>query len=227
MESATPMSDMLDDDNDFRAPLPAGFDVEQWKKEISSEELAFYNAIPVFKHPEVEAPTNETYWEFGRIRKRMGLGPYSYNDTQYNLIRATCEYLTAQDGKLPELATVAVFLGQGWQAVMAQLESYPPVLPLLAYAQHLATYRPDSPYPSGHIEIAVRDAEDYVQGCLDFLAQQQLKTEKAALERELEHHQAQQEHAQRMAERYERIVSVLVKILIFGLGITVGWWLAH
>ena len=174
------MSDMLGDN--LRGPLPPGFDLEQWLKEMNDNEQfeSLWKLILVFNHPRVEAPTNSTYLEFTRIRQRMGAGPSGPNDTQYNLIRATCEYLTAKAGGLPELANVARFLELGWRLVLAQLETYPPVVPLLAYAQHLVTYQPDSPNPTGHIEIAVQDAQEYVQGCLDFLRLEQEQRQQQA-----------------------------------------------
>jgi hypothetical protein len=180
--------------------------------------------MQVFEHPTVEPPTNNTYLEFTRIREQMGLGPSSENDTQYKLIRATCEYLTVKAGKLPELTNVEKFLGLGWQFVLHELGKFPPVAPLVAYAQHLVTFRPDSPYPTGHIEIAVQDAQDYVQGCLNFLKQQQeQQAEVAALELQVKEQQAQYDHAQRMVKRYE----LLGKILLFGAGVFVGWLLGH
>lgn len=218
------MSDMLGDN--LSGPLPPGFDLEQWLKEMGDNEQfeSLWKLIPVFEHPRVEAPTNKTYLEFTRIRSRMGLDPSSENDTQYNLIRATCEYLTAKAGGLPELANVARFLELGGLLVLRQLESYPPVVPLLAYAQHLATYRPDSPNPSGHVEIAVQDAQDYVQGCLDFQRQQ---SEQEAEQRAQQREQAAYEAKQRKMEAKQKVDNLIRGLIIFAAGIGTGLLIAY
>lgn len=220
------MCDLLAADS-LTAPLPEGFDEEQWVKEIDAKEWAKWKQIPFFEHPPVEPPTNETYWEFGRLRKCRGLGPDGQHDTQYNLVRASCEYLTAQRQALPTLGDVAAFLGQGWQPVLAQLESYPPVVPLLAYTQYLVTCRPDSPNPTGHVEYAVQDAHSYVEDCLTYLAQQ---AEKARHEAEqLTWQQQREDERAALEKRLQRdfIVGLVGQCALFALGVASGWFLAH
>lgn len=225
------MCDLLDADDRLTAPLPEGFDEEQWVKEIDAKEWEKWKQIPLFEHPPVEPPTNETYWEFGRLRKRMGLGPDGPHDTQYNLVRASCEYLTAQREALPTLSEVAAFLGQGWQPVLAQLESYPPVVPLLAYTQYLVGCRPDSPEPHGHVDYAVRDAYDYVQECLNFLAKQaeraQAQAEEAAWHQQRAEEKAASDKRFRRAMAVNMVVQMMLLAAVFGLGVGLGWVLAH
>lgn len=168
--------------------------------------------FPVFQHPEVAPSTNASYHYFTAVMADRGRFPEEH-DTQYNLIRATFEYLAGPEGQAVELQEALRFLQQPWRAVLAQLETYPPVVPLLAYTQAIAA-DDESLFVRGNAgEEAIQKGSYYVHGCIEFLSEQAVQQEREQ-QREAEALATQQALAwlEKQAKR-DRMVSLLMEVL--------------
>ena len=182
--------------------------------------------------PQYDDPSpNASYREFAELRRKMGREEDTY-DRGLNLIRACYDYLAGPERKQVQLPQVLTFLTQPCEDVLTTLSSYQPVYCWLLRASLLLEDNNERDiFLMERVKGAVQSAKRFIQECLDYPAIEAQAYQEAAKQTEYQRSVAEREkksaELERKLDRQNMIADINIKILIFGLGLALGWLAAH